>query len=51
MMGRKVKVLVYDQKASGTHEIILKSVGMEHGVYYLMMNSNQGRTIRKVIME
>ena len=51
LMGRKVKVLVYDQRDSGTHEVLLKSEGMEHGMYYLMMNTDKGRVTRKVIME
>lgn len=51
LMGRKVKVLVYDQRDSGAHEVLLKGEGMEHGMYYLIMNTDKGRVTRKVVLE
>jgi PKD repeat protein len=51
LMGRKVKVLVHEQREAGTHEVLLSSNGMEHGIYYLMMNAGHGRITRKLILE
>jgi len=51
MMGRKVKVLVHENRDPGTYDLILQQENMKSGVYYLIFTSGDGRTIKKIVKQ
>ncbi len=51
LLGRKVKVLLYEDMVSGIHELLLENDGMESGVYYLIITTGQGRLTKKIIVQ
>lgn len=51
MMGRKVKVLVHENSDPGTYDLILKQENMKSGVYYVILTSGDGRTVKKIVKQ
>ncbi len=50
MMGKKVKVLVNEQKSTGMHEVPIDCSSLKPGVYYYTLLANGERITRKLVI-